>query len=180
MKTKSSTYYLAFVLIFMAFSSPLFATKLSNKDIQITILGDSEFTALGIATYQATNEIFSCTKLSWNEGSFSRIPKSISDEIDEKNGIVIIPQTPKTGKQKCEFNLVRASLAFQIKNKADPYNVIAISGVKKNLQVQEVSCREILSGPSGKSRMIDCSKKSGPIHLETDENGNAAVKIIHI
>lgn len=154
-------------LIFLA-SVPVYA----NTDIKIKVKTDSNLTGVASATYLASKESFFCKEFSMNDGSPRRILKRGYVDFKVKNGVVTIP---KSLDSKCKYKRVGgASLAFEIKNKAEPSNVVSIFLGGGNIQTQIINCKKIMSGPSNDIReMISCYGD-----VRTTENGEATVLIL--
>ena len=146
--------------------------RANDTGISIVIKGAGELKAAGSAIFMATNDSFSCTEFSWNEGSAVRVPKRIYPEFEQRNGLIKIPADIES---KCGYTRVNeGSLNFSIPGVAEAYNTVSLFRNGGSAKEQEVVCEQILSGPKGDQEMIMCH---GDINL--DDNGKATVKVIY-
>ncbi|MCO4793339.1 MAG: hypothetical protein KC493_06500 [Bacteriovoracaceae bacterium] len=148
-------------------------SAMSNPNIEITIVGDSDLTGTAGGRYLAKKDSFFCREFSMNDGSPTRIQKVRYKYYSAENGIVDVPGKIKS---RCMYERIGgASLAFEIKGKAEPYNVVSVfQGGGDDLEEQIVKCKQIISGPSGKKRkMIRCYGD-----IRTDSEGRAVVTVI--
>ncbi|TNF02554.1 MAG: hypothetical protein EP326_03070 [Deltaproteobacteria bacterium] len=156
-------------LAVLLLSTSVFA---ENK-IEITIISNSDLTGVASARFLAKKDSFFCKRFSMNDGSPTRISKDRYDNFKAKNGIIDVPAKIKS---KCNYERVGgASLSFEIKGKAEPYNVVSVfQGTEEDAGIQTVKCKEIISGPSGKKeKMIACYGD-----LTTDSEGRVIVEVI--
>ncbi len=145
----------------------------AEKNLEITIISSSDLSGVANARFLAKKDSFFCKRFSMNDGSPTRIAKSRYENFKAKNGIVDVPTKIKS---KCKYERVGgASLAFEIKGKAEPYNVVSVfEGNNEDNGIQVVKCKEIISGPSGKKeKMIRCYGD-----ITTDSEGRAIVEVI--
>ena len=154
-------------LIFLA-CVPVYA----NTDIKIKVQTDSNLSVVASATYLASKDSFFCKEFSMNDGSPRRILKRRYVDFKIKNGVVMIPNSLKS---KCRYKRVGgASLAFEIKNKAEPSNVVSVFVGGGSTQAQVINCKEIMSGPSNNIRkMVSCYGD-----VSTTEDGEATVLVL--
>jgi len=151
----------------------LSVSAFAEKNIEITIISDSDLTGVASGRFLAKKDSFFCKRFSMNDGSPTRVAKVRYDSFEAKNGEIDVPAKIKS---RCKYERVGgASLAFEIKKKAKPYNVVTVfQGTEEDSGIQTVKCKEIISGPSGKKeKMIRCYGD-----ITTDSEGRAIVEVI--
>lgn len=147
----------------------LSSISIASTDIKISVATDNNLSAIASATYIATKNSFFCKELSMNDGSPRRVPKRRYIDFAEAKGVITIPLSITS---KCKYKRVGgASLSFEIKGKAEPYNSVSVFLGGGSLEPQVVNCEQIISGPSNDRRsMIMCFGD-----LNTTDSGEVSV-----
>lgn len=148
----------------------LSGTRAGETGVNLVIKGPKELVAAASGVFQATKETSACMDISWNEGSVTKIPKTVYPEFQQRNGLLSIPASIASS---CGFKRVGGgSLNFSIPRKAPAYNTVTLFPDGGTGVEQQVTCEKIMSGPKSNEPMIMCY---GDIHL--DANGGAIVNV---
>ncbi|HAH31573.1 MAG TPA: hypothetical protein DCL44_04600 [Elusimicrobia bacterium] len=152
-------------------TGPGLSGRAADLGITLVIKGDNELVAGASAIYQATKNTFACMTVSLDEGSMAKQPKTVYPEFKQQNGLLTIPASMNS---ECAYKRVNeGSLNFSIPGKAEAYNTVSLLRNGGTAGEQQVSCKKIMSGPTGRQPMIMCF---GDVNL--DANGKAIVKVI--
>lgn len=145
-------------------------TRAGGTGINLVIKGPGELVAAASGVFQATSDTPACMTTSWNEGSVTKIPKTVYPEFKQKNGLLTIPASIPSS---CGFKRIGGgSLNFSIPGKAPAYNAVTLFPDGGGAAEQRVVCKKVMSGPKGNEPMIMCF---GDVRLNA--SGGAAVTV---
>ena len=145
----------------------------AEKNIEITIISDSDLTGVASGRFLAKKDSYFCKRFSLNDGSLALVAKTRYDSFEAKDSEINVPVKIKS---RCKYERVGgAALAFEVKNKSKPYNVVTVfQGTEEDSGIQTVKCEEIISGPVGKKeKMIRCYGD-----VTTNSEGRVIVEVI--
>jgi len=144
--------------------------RTGGNGINLVIKGPGELVGTASGVFQATSNTPACMTTSWNEGSVTKIPKTVYPEFKQKNGLLTIPAAIDSS---CGFKRVGGgSLNFSIPGKAPAYNAVTLFPDGGGAAEQRVVCKKVLSGPKGNEPMLMCF---GDIRLNAA--GDAVVNV---
>jgi len=144
--------------------------RTGGKGINLVIKGPGELVGAASGVFQATSDTPACMTTSWNEGSVTKIPKTVYPEFKQKNGLLTIPAAIDSS---CGFKRVGGgSLNFSIPGRAPAYNAVTLFPDGGGSAEQRVVCKKVMSGPKGNEPMIMCS---GDVRLNAA--GGAVVSV---
>lgn len=129
-------------------------SRAGETGINLVIKGPRELVAAASGIFQATSALPACMTTSWNEGSVTKIPKTVYPEFKQKNGLLTIPAAIESS---CGFKRVGGgSLSFSTPGKAPAYNAVTVFTDGNGAAEQRVACKTVMSGPKGNEPMIMC------------------------
>ena len=144
--------------------------RTGGNGINLVIKGPGELVGAASGVFQATSDTPACMTTSWNEGSVTKIPKTVYPEFKQKNGLLTIPAAIDSS---CGFKRVGGgSLSFSIPGSAPAYNAVTLFPDGGGSAEQRVVCKKVMSGPKGNEPMIMCF---GDVRLNAA--GGAAVSV---